>query len=147
MTEYRISQEESIFKIYQEGSGDELAFFSFSGLISKSIKSSNIKLSSYPFSRKKWKIKREKTNIAKIKFPGIFRKNLWMRIENIEYEGNWFRDKKYQIKSLKDRKIICSINKSKKSKPDHLIIEDPEHIEAELIYLLSVLIYSNYGKL
>jgi hypothetical protein len=147
MTEYRIKQEESIFNIYQEGSGDELASFSFSGLISKSIKSSNIKLSSYPFSRKKWKIKRDKTNIAKIKFPGLFRKNLWISLENIDYEGSWFRDKKFQIKSTEDRKIICSVNKSKKSKPDHLIIEDPEHIEPELIYLLSILIYSYYDKL
>ncbi len=147
MNEYRIKQEKSIFKIYQEASGDELSYFSFSGLISKSIKIDNIKLSSHPFSIRKWKIKKDQKNIAKIKFPGLFRKNLWLKIENVEYEGNWFRDKKYQIKSMGDRKIICSVNKSIKQKIDHLIIEDPGHIEPELIYLLSVLIYSNYGKL
>lgn len=147
MTEYRIRQEKSIFKIYQEGSGDEIAFFSFSGSISKSIKSGNFKLSSYPFSRKKWKIKREKINIGKIKLPSLFRKYLWIKLESIEYEGNWFRDKKYQIKSKEDRKMICSINKSKRSNPDHLIVEDPGHIDADLVYLLGVLVYSYYGKL
>ena len=142
MIEYRIQKEGKKYAVYNNSSGELISNLTVSGFFRKKITTDQYKLISGTFTKSRWKIKEDKITLSNIKITD----QIDFHLLDENYFGEWYKNKKFQMKSDKFSKIVFTIDKSRTKLNDTIIVEDAEHIDPSFTILLSVLVMLKWLK-
>lgn len=142
MIEYRIDYSSKPMKVHNYETTELIGSVETRGLLRKtyefiSPKGYGYKLTSGFFTRKRWKIHLHPEIRIRMKKR---KKKLTIEIDNKVYGNGELKRKKIDVKEDELSKVVFSLNwKNIKSK-NHVILEDPEYLDINMIFVCSSLL-------